>query len=646
LFTSRQPLPPGYRDGRSFSTVMRHVVQRAGQPRAESARQPVRWSRADVVVLSLTVVSLSVCCVLASAKRYLWYDEVISFTLVSDPSLSHMIGSVAAGSEGAPPLYHILLWLWIRLAGRSELALRIPSCAAMIAALILVWITLRQRYTWRATAFGALLAFAMSPLVLYHVAEARYYGVLTALVALAAYLFARAIESDRISWGLFAAIAATHTALVYTHVYGGIYSAAILSAWIFADSCAHRWRPRAYAAIIMAWILFIPWLPEIRNAADLAHPRGWISVPNAGDLVHAYGLVARLPLAFMVFALLTLLSGGAATIAHGERGPASRARVRRSAALAGAIVLAAGGSGWLASLLTHPGAPLDEIMQRAGSGFMVATLVVVVVTVIVRQRGLAAAVAREPLLVLATAILSVPLLAFILSTTVVPILVDRYLLPSVVGISIVLAHAAELVTRAFDRSAAASDPRSTPLAVRIAWGVFFGALLLHPVWTGYTAPTGERPGASLEAIVPAHATVIVPRLLDFMPILRYQRRTDIDYVYPTDSVAAMDPRARGSAIYTYKYVSLLERRGYLVPTRAAGSNPLCTYSDLVVADTVATTWFDIRIASDTGLSVTGLSVESPSRGLDTAKDPPAALVVRARGAGARRPCIQGAERPT
>jgi uncharacterized membrane protein len=620
---------------------MRGETQPPGDTGGPNTAWPNPWSPATFGLLGLTIVSLLVCCVLESAKRYLWYDEVASFTLVADPSLSHMIGSVAAGTESAPPLYHIVLWLWARLAGRSELALRLPSCGGMIAALIVVWVTLRRRYTWRATACGALLAFAMSPLALYHVAEARFYGLLTTLVALAAYLFARAIQSERISWGLFAAIVAAHTALVYMHVYGGIYSAAILLAWIVVDRGGHRWQPRGYGAILLAWILFLPWLPEIRNAVNLAHPRGWIGVPTVRDLVHAYGFVARLPLAFAGFALLSLLGAFAATTSQRGGATAARASIRRPAVLATGIVIAAACIGWLPFLLTHPGAPLGQVLQQAGSGLLVATLVLVVASAVRQQRGLAPAVAREPLLVLATAILSVPLVAFILSTTFMPIFVGRYLLPSIVGVSIVLAHATELVNRAFARAAAVTYPRPTPLAARIAWGVFFGVLAVHPIWVGYSAQRRERPGESLEAIVPPGATVIVPELRDFTPILLYQRRRDIDYVYPMDSVASMDPRAAGPAIYNYHYVRLLERRGYLSATHASGSNPLCTYADLVIADTARSGWFAVRIAPDSGLSVASLS-QTPA----PVNDPPGALVIRAHSADPRRGCVQGAVRGT
>ncbi len=222
-----------------------------------------------------------------------------------------MIGTIAAGGESAPPLYHTLLWLWARVVGHSELALRVPSCALMIIGLMLVWTTLRRRYSLRSTAVGALVAFSLSLPVLHHVAEARFYGLLTALVALATYLYSRVVlEPQRMSRALVAATFATHAALVYTHVYGAIYSAAILVAWVVADRCAARWRPANYAAILAAWLTFVPWLPSLKHAADLARPRGWIPTPTIAALFDVFGFAMhRLPIVVIALVLLSALGG-------------------------------------------------------------------------------------------------------------------------------------------------------------------------------------------------------------------------------------------------------------------------------------------------------------------------------------------------
>ena len=47
-----------------------------------------------------------------------------------------------------PPLYAYLLWLWTKLAGTSEVALRIPSVLAMLGAAYLLYRAARALFDW------------------------------------------------------------------------------------------------------------------------------------------------------------------------------------------------------------------------------------------------------------------------------------------------------------------------------------------------------------------------------------------------------------------------------------------------------------------------------------------------------------------
>ncbi len=601
-----------------------------------------RWTRSDFALLTTASVALAICCVLTSAKKFFWYDEVNSANLVADPSLSHMIGTIAAGGESAPPLYHMLLWLWARVAGQSELALRAPSCAMMIVALVLVWVTLRRRYSLQATAVGVLVTFPLSALVLYHVAEARFYGFLTALVALATYLYARAILApERLSWKLLAAIAATHAALIYTHVYGAMYSAAILVAWVVADRCAGRWRPANYAAIVAGWATFIPWVPSLRRAADLAHPRGWITAPTPGALIEVFGVaMRRLPVVVIGFVLLSALGGFFATTRGPTVGRVANAARRQRVVAAIGVALGAAAITWLPFRFIHPNVPASDLLKQSSGLLMLAILLAVLVSVIVRAGGFRAAAREEPLLVVATAIVCVPFAAFLLSRAVIPIFVDRYLLPSAVGISIILAQGMELTTAAFDEREATASPTPLSRPFRAAWTSVFALLAVYPIWAGYSTNPGERPGLRLEKAVPPHAVVIVPSLLNFITILHYQERPDIEYVFPMDRAAYLDPRAPRSAIYGYNFLQVIEARGYLSASPRDASSPLCSYSGLVIAHMANNGWPMIRIESDSGLATEAL--ERPGAPSDSA----VAYLVHERRPAEQRPCIQGVERPT
>ena len=118
------------------------------------AGQPVRQSRRRAWLASCPPA----CTALVTLVVTLWKIQVPSFwrdegatqsaTQRSFPELIAMLGHVDA-VHGA---YYVLMWLEVRLAGHSELALRLPSALAMAAAAALITVTGRRLVSRRAGA--------------------------------------------------------------------------------------------------------------------------------------------------------------------------------------------------------------------------------------------------------------------------------------------------------------------------------------------------------------------------------------------------------------------------------------------------------------------------------------------------------------
>ena len=204
-----------------------------------------KWRPIDLILLACVGGSLAAASVLTSARKYFWCDEVFTWTLVTDRSSRHMLVALTQGADGAPPLFYEGARLWSRAFGTGELALRSFSCLGFIVALAVMWAVLRRVYgTWPA-AIASVVVFATSQSVGYQIAEARFYGLLTALVACAVYLYTRAVCATRYSWRLFLLTVLVHCALLYTHPLGLLYSAAILTAWVVDDRVQRRpWDDR------------------------------------------------------------------------------------------------------------------------------------------------------------------------------------------------------------------------------------------------------------------------------------------------------------------------------------------------------------------------------------------------------------------
>lgn len=210
------------------------------------------------------------------------------------------------------------------------------------------------------------------------------------------------------------------------------------------------------------------------------------------------------------------------------------------------------------------------------------------------------------------------------------------MLPSTIAVSLFLAHGTDWLPTAFG-PVSATRVRPT-MALRTAWAGVLGLMAVYPVWSGYRAPAGQRPGAQLEMTLPRGAVVVVPRLLDFTPILHYQRRPDIEYVFPMDREAFQDPRVSGAALYMYNLLRVVERRGYLAAVRADTSNPLCTYSGLFVALPDKIGWLAVRIAADSSLTTDRVD----GSGMTPASA--VAVIIHSRDPSIHHACVQGVGR--
>ena len=174
-------------------------------------RRPARaaWAVAAVPV------ALSGCVVLAAllrlptlASQSLWYDEAVTSWLLRG-SPGQMLHALPH-SESTPPVYYLLAWGWVRLAGRDELGLRSLSAAAGIATVPVAYAAARELAGRRAGLIAALLV-AVSPMLVWYSQEARSYALLVLLSTASLWLMARARSRPTagrlVGWAVVAALA-------------------------------------------------------------------------------------------------------------------------------------------------------------------------------------------------------------------------------------------------------------------------------------------------------------------------------------------------------------------------------------------------------------------------------------------------------
>ena len=147
----------------------------------------------EAFFLSCASLCLLLSCILWSQHKQVWFDEILTWREVCDPSLWHLYHAIQHGADGGQPLFYTTAWLWAKAFGSSVLALRLYSSVAMCGALVVTWRTIRRFYGVWATAFGVLAFWGTSGLLLDQNAEARFYGLYMFAVAVTVNLYARLV---------------------------------------------------------------------------------------------------------------------------------------------------------------------------------------------------------------------------------------------------------------------------------------------------------------------------------------------------------------------------------------------------------------------------------------------------------------------
>src|SRR5690242_9698411 len=127
------------------------------------------------------------------SDKNLGLDESTSWSLATSP-VSHLVSWTAADVH--PPLYYLLLKVWLSIFGDSLAAMRSLSVGASLIALYLLF-RLVEGALPRAVCYAVLLWCVLAPLSINQAQETRMYAPATAVVLGACLAYRRWIEHDR-----------------------------------------------------------------------------------------------------------------------------------------------------------------------------------------------------------------------------------------------------------------------------------------------------------------------------------------------------------------------------------------------------------------------------------------------------------------
>lgn len=141
-------------------------------------------------LLGLLVIYVIVRGVVGAAGRLFWYDEILTITIASQPSLRALWNALARGFDGTPPGFYLVERAALGLLSNKQIALRLPSILAFPCALICVFVYVKKR-SGEAIAFLCALLLLSTSLFHTYLFEARAYSMVLACIAFALVCYQR-----------------------------------------------------------------------------------------------------------------------------------------------------------------------------------------------------------------------------------------------------------------------------------------------------------------------------------------------------------------------------------------------------------------------------------------------------------------------
>lgn len=249
-----------------------------------------------------------------------WIDEGISVGVANFPFTE--IPS-ALRLDGNPPVYYLLLHVWLRLFGDSEAAAHALSAVFALAAVPGAYL-LARRPLGRGVALGATAVAATLPYLTYFAQETRMYSMVAFLSVVVAGLHLRLFDARARRARIVLPIVLI--VLLYTHTWGVF----LVGGSVLAVGARALLEPRGagrrrilrigFLVHLAAAVVWAPWVPILaQQARETGAP--WSLRPTPQMLLEGIGSVATPTVPAVVF-LCALVFGGTvlAAAARGQAG--------------------------------------------------------------------------------------------------------------------------------------------------------------------------------------------------------------------------------------------------------------------------------------------------------------------------------------
>lgn len=208
-----------------------------------------------IVLLALTLRLFSI-------NQSLWLDEAINVLATQNYSLLGMITEYAKG-DFHPPGFFIILWIWSKLFGISEVVVRIPSIIFGVLTIYLVYLIGRKLHS---KTLGLIAAFllAINPLHIYYSQEARMYALAALAVSINFFILIKFTKKEDVN--IIFLILSNLFVLLSDYVAYLIFPAQFIFLLFYKNKLLFKkWLLSLIGAIIIGSL----WIPTLLNQLDV-----------------------------------------------------------------------------------------------------------------------------------------------------------------------------------------------------------------------------------------------------------------------------------------------------------------------------------------------------------------------------------------
>lgn len=231
----------------------------------------------------------------------LFRDEAYVYVDVIAPTFREFLRRVTE-TEWHPPFFFVITWLWVKLAGMTELSFKFLPFVFSVLTVPAVY-RLGRLASSTSTGLLAAAMYAVGPAATTYSTDYLYplMGLLCTILAFLVVSARREMKPAR-----FAAVALVTLLVVYTHYFSLIY-VPLLMLWALSSRGGIKHAASLWAALALGSLPFIFWIPVFLHQRQVGLPQ----VPPAPAAEKAWfflsSVLQLMPVRPMILALVFLL---------------------------------------------------------------------------------------------------------------------------------------------------------------------------------------------------------------------------------------------------------------------------------------------------------------------------------------------------